>query len=116
MEAASYSAAHKGKPSSLRLSARDFQLQLYTRATTRNTIAVLDTGCGKTFIAAMLIKDALITESQARQKPQRIHKLIFFVVDKVALAIQQAEFLQRTCPGRIGVLYGTCVAPKSKYR
>jgi endoribonuclease Dicer len=42
-------------------------------------------------------------EGNERGSPKR---LVFFVVDKVALAIQQAEFLQRTCPGRIGVLFG----------
>lgn len=32
--------------------------------------------------------------------------MIFFLVDKVALATQQAKFLQQTCPGKIGLLYG----------
>lgn len=45
-------------------------------------------------------------ELAATVQQQRPQKLGFFVVDKVALAIQQAEFLQRTCPGTIGVLYG----------
>lgn len=40
------------------------------------------------------------------QNLPRETKLAFFIVDKVALAHQQAEFLQRTCFGRIGLLYG----------
>lgn len=57
------------------------------------------------------LRDVLNTEMEARQAAKeqsqpRETKLAFFIVDKVALAMQQAEFLQRTCPGRIGLLYG----------
>lgn len=59
----------------------------------------------------MLIEDTLKCETEARQLVSnsgvvRQPKITFFIVDKVALAIQQAEFLQRTCAGRIGLLYG----------
>lgn len=59
----------------------------------------------------MLMRDAIADEHRARDQAiphevDRPRKIGFFVVDKVALAIQQAEFLQKTCPGAIGVLYG----------
>ncbi|KAK0715820.1 dicer-like protein 1 [Lasiosphaeris hirsuta] len=73
---------------------RDYQLELFERAKTENTIAVLDTGSGKTLIAALLLRWTLQNELEDRAKgaPKRI---AFFLVDKVALVFQQHAVL--TC-------------------
>ncbi|ORY78132.1 hypothetical protein BCR37DRAFT_112367 [Protomyces lactucae-debilis] len=114
--------ATRERPPPKHLSPRDFQIELFKRAQEQNTIAVLDTGSGKTFIAAMLLKEHILGELAARELharellrqrepndptvPHRPRKLAFFLVDKVALAMQQSEFLQSSCPGEIGFLYG----------
>lgn len=41
---------------------RSFQLRIFNEARQKNVIAVLETGAGKTFIAAMLIKHMHIAE------------------------------------------------------
>ncbi|KAK5660230.1 hypothetical protein OQA88_12764 [Cercophora sp. LCS_1] len=73
---------------------RDYQVELFERAKTQNTIAVLDTGSGKTLIAALLLRWTLENEVEDRAKgnPKRI---AFFLVDKVALVFQQHAVL--TC-------------------
>ncbi|KAL2153195.1 hypothetical protein VTH82DRAFT_4350 [Thermothelomyces myriococcoides] len=75
-------------------SPRDYQLELFELAKTRNTIAVLDTGSGKTLIAALLLRWTIQNELESRSNglPKRI---AFFVVDKVALVFQQHAVL--TC-------------------
>ncbi|KAK4165937.1 dicer-like protein 1 [Cladorrhinum sp. PSN259] len=75
-------------------SPRDYQLELFELAKTQNTIAVLDTGSGKTLIAALLLRWTIHNELDARSKglPKRI---AFFLVDKVALVFQQHSVL--TC-------------------
>ncbi|KAK0718311.1 hypothetical protein B0T26DRAFT_646598 [Lasiosphaeria miniovina] len=75
-------------------SPRDYQLELFELAKTQNTIAVLDTGSGKTLIAALLLQWTLQNEleDRAQELPKRI---AFFLVDKVALVFQQHAFL--TC-------------------
>ncbi|KAK0637326.1 hypothetical protein B0T17DRAFT_521368 [Bombardia bombarda] len=73
-------------------SPRDYQLELYERAKVQNTIAVLDTGSGKTLIAALLLRWTIQTELEHRAQglPKRI---AFFLVDKVALVFQQHAVL-----------------------
>ncbi|KAK4172843.1 hypothetical protein QBC36DRAFT_246686 [Triangularia setosa] len=75
-------------------SPRDYQLELFERAKTQNTIAVLDTGSGKTLIAALLLRWTIQNELENRSQglPKRI---AFFLVDKVALVFQQHAVL--TC-------------------
>ncbi|KAK3390423.1 hypothetical protein B0H63DRAFT_410308 [Podospora didyma] len=75
-------------------SPRDYQLELFELAKTQNTIAVLDTGSGKTLIAALLLRWTIEKELEDRSKgvPKRI---AFFLVDKVALVFQQHAVL--TC-------------------
>lgn len=67
---------------------RDYQLELFERAKEKNTIAVLDTGSGKTLIAVLLLQHVINQELEDRAKglPRR---LSFFLVDKVALVYQQ---------------------------
>ncbi|KAK3294877.1 dicer-like protein 1 [Chaetomium fimeti] len=73
-------------------SPRDYQLELFERAKMQNTIAVLDTGSGKTLIAALLLRWVIQNELEDRSKglPKRI---AFFLVDKVALVFQQHAVL-----------------------
>lgn len=71
---------------------RDYQMELFQRAKERNTIAVLDTGSGKTLIAVLLLQYIIERELEDRKAglPRRIS---FFLVDKVALAYQQHAVL-----------------------
>ncbi|KAK4193832.1 putative dicer-like protein [Podospora australis] len=75
-------------------SPRDYQLELFELAKTQNTIAVLDTGSGKTLIAALLLRWTIQNELEDRSRglPKRT---AFFLVDKVALVFQQHAVL--TC-------------------
>ncbi len=74
-------------------SPRDYQVELFERAKQRNIIAVLDTGSGKTLIAAMLLRHVIERElaDRARGEPKRT---AFFLVDKVALVHQQYAVLE----------------------
>lgn len=58
---------------------RNYQTELFRRAKSCNTIAVLDTGSGKTHIATLLIKHTLDEELENRAKGG-IHKTAFFLV------------------------------------
>lgn len=74
---------------------RDYQNQLKKICLKKNTLIYLPTGAGKTHIALMVIKEMgndlikPLTEGGKRT---------FFVVNTVALAKQQAEFLSRSVP------------------
>ncbi|KAI0840705.1 hypothetical protein F5Y06DRAFT_285553 [Hypoxylon sp. FL0890] len=74
-------------------SPREYQTELFERAKQKNIIAVLDTGTGKTLIAALLLRHTVEQELEDRNagKPPRIS---FFLVDKVALVHQQYEVLK----------------------
>jgi endoribonuclease Dicer len=58
---------------------RDYQTELFQRAKAQNTIAVLDTGTGKTHIATLLLRHVLEDELENRAKGC-IHKTAFFLV------------------------------------
>jgi len=58
---------------------RDYQTELFLRAKTQNTIAVLDTGTGKTHIATLLLRHVLEEELENRAKGCA-HKMAFFLV------------------------------------
>ncbi|KAL2133085.1 hypothetical protein VTI74DRAFT_2953 [Chaetomium olivicolor] len=73
-------------------SPRDYQLELFERAKTQNTIAVLDTGSGKTLIAALLLRWIIENELEDRAKGLT-KRVAFFLVDKVALVFQQHAVL-----------------------
>lgn len=80
---------------------RAYQEEVFTRAQSGNVIAALDTGSGKTFIAALLIK--WITSL-----PEMSGKKVVFLVPKVPLVDQQREFLSAQTPlevrGYIGAM------------
>jgi endoribonuclease Dicer len=58
---------------------RDYQTELFQRAKTENTIAVLDTGSGKTHIATLLLQHVL-DEELASRAAGGLHKTAFFLV------------------------------------
>ncbi|KAG0040768.1 Dicer-like protein 1 [Podila clonocystis] len=56
---------------------RSYQIQMYEKALNENTIAVMDTGSGKTLVAAMLIKEMIRREIMANRDPTQISLLVF---------------------------------------
>ncbi|KAG6045644.1 hypothetical protein E4U17_000089 [Claviceps sp. LM77 group G4] len=90
-------------------SPRQYQLDLFERAKESNTIVVLDTGSGKTLIAALLLRHTLDGELQRRADglPQ---KAAFFLVDKVVLCIQQYNVLSANLSCPVGKAYGKTVS------
>ena len=74
--------------------ARAYQEEIFDRARRENVIATLDTGTGKTLIAAMLIKWALAL-------PTSIDKKVIFLVPTVSLVYQQRTFLESQIPVRV---------------
>jgi endoribonuclease Dicer len=58
---------------------RDYQTELFQKAKRENTIAVLDTGSGKTHIATLLLQHILDEELTSRAEGG-VHKTAFFLV------------------------------------
>lgn len=61
--------------------AREYQLELFDKAKQQNTIAVLDTGSGKTLIATLLIRWMLEQELEQRAKGSKPRICVFLVSD-----------------------------------
>ncbi|EIN07990.1 hypothetical protein PUNSTDRAFT_144457 [Punctularia strigosozonata HHB-11173 SS5] len=78
---------------------RRYQEEIFVRAQEGNIIAALDTGSGKTFISTLLMK-------WIASKPAESSKIIIFLVPKVPLVEQQATFIERQTPLRVGQCYG----------
>ncbi|KAL8687466.1 MAG: hypothetical protein Q9218_006367 [Villophora microphyllina] len=72
---------------------REYQLELFERAKKQNTIAVLDTGSGKTLIAVLLLRHILDQELEDRSMGKK-PRIAFFLVDSVALVFQQWRVLE----------------------
>ena len=72
---------------------REYQTELFERAKQQNTIAVLDTGSGKTMIAILLIQWMLDQEVE-RQAKGHARRVAFFLTDSVALVYQQSSVLK----------------------
>lgn len=70
---------------------RDYQMKLFERAKERNTIAVLDTGSGKTLIAVLLLKHIIDQELEDRAGglPPRIS--FFLVCSSCSRMVHGAE-------------------------
>ncbi|KAG6013044.1 hypothetical protein E4U43_007513 [Claviceps pusilla] len=90
-------------------SPRQYQLDLFERAKEENTIVVLDTGSGKTLIAALLLRHTLDGELQ-RRADGKAYKTAFFLVDKVVLCLQQYNVLSANLNYPIGKVYGNTVS------
>lgn len=76
---------------------RQYQLVVLEQAKSRNTIAFLETGAGKTLIAVLLIKG--ISEKMLKENKKM---LAIFLVPKVPLVYQQAEVIRERTGFRVG--------------
>ncbi|RDA96171.1 hypothetical protein CP533_1651, partial [Ophiocordyceps camponoti-saundersi (nom. inval.)] len=102
-------------------SPREYQTELFERAKDRNIIIVLDTGnlypvarltlfcrssgSGKTLIAALLLRHILDQELERRAAGES-PRVAFFVVDKVALCVQQYSVLRANLEHPIAKFHG----------
>ncbi|OAR00112.1 hypothetical protein LLEC1_06789 [Akanthomyces lecanii] len=91
--------------SALTVTPREYQNELFERAKKRNTIVVLDTGSGKTLIAIMLLRHVLEQEMENRSNGC-MRRTAFFVVDKVALCVQQYQVVRANLPYSVTKFYG----------
>lgn len=81
---------------------RGYQTKVFEVAVKRNTIAVLETGAGKTMIAVMLIKQigqAVFSSG--------VKRLILFLAPTVHLVNQQYEVIKSQTNFRVGEYYGS---------
>ncbi|KAF2103329.1 ATP-dependent helicase dcl1 [Rhizodiscina lignyota] len=87
---------------------REYQLELFERAKQQNIIAVLDTGSGKTHISVLLLRHVIDQELEGRAagKPPKIS---FFLVDSVALVMQQHAVLSCNLNQNVDRIHGAMV-------
>lgn len=78
---------------------REYQIELFELAKTKNVIAVLDTGSGKTLIAVLLLKHVFEEELAARHRGETM-KMSFFLVNSVQLVFQQHNVLCNNLMGQ----------------
>ncbi len=84
---------------------RDYQTELFERAKKENIIAVLDTGSGKTLIAALLMRHISWQELEDRAKGKQ-PRMSFFLVNSVHLVRQQQRMLAQNLPEAPKPLHG----------
>lgn len=82
---------------------REYQIELFEIALKENVIIYLPTGCGKTFISAMVIKHL---SKDISKKYTEGGKRSFFLVCTVALAQQQTQYLRGYIPFEVGTYTG----------
>ncbi|KAJ7568468.1 hypothetical protein O6H91_01G033700 [Diphasiastrum complanatum] len=87
--------------------ARRYQLEVLERALSHNTIIYLETGCGKTLIAVLLIR-AL---SHLFRKPEK--GICVFLVPSICICKQQAEYIKFHTDLHVGQYYGTGIPVSS---
>ncbi|XP_062101177.1 endoribonuclease Dicer homolog 3 [Humulus lupulus] len=80
---------------------RRYQLEVYEVAINKNTIAVMETGAGKTLIAVMLIHNIGQTI-----KSTQVKKIIIFLAPTVHLVNQQFEVIKSHTGFEVGEYYG----------
>eukprot|EP00850_Spirogloea_muscicola_P022108 SM000277S10343 [mRNA] locus=s277:85413:96633:- [translate_table: standard] len=81
--------------------ARGYQMEILALAKEQNTIAYLETGCGKTLIAVLLLR----SRAHALRR-QGDKKLAVFIVPKVCLVTQQADVIGMHTDFVIGRYFG----------
>jgi endoribonuclease Dicer len=84
---------------------RDYQTELFERAKKENIIAVLDTGSGKTLIAALLMRHVAWQELEDRANGKEA-KMSFFLVNSVHLVRQQQRMLANNLPEAPKAVHG----------
>ncbi|KAJ5177896.1 uncharacterized protein N7500_000595 [Penicillium coprophilum] len=87
------------------LDPREYQIELFERARAGNTIAVLDTGSGKTLVAVLLLKHILQIELNKRANGAK-PRVAFFLVDSVTLVFQQSAVLRNNLDQRVAHFFG----------
>ncbi|KAB8229093.1 putative RNA helicase/RNAse III [Aspergillus alliaceus] len=87
------------------LDPREYQAELFERAKSQNTIAVLDTGSGKTLIAVLLLKHIIQNELIDRANG-RLPRISFFLVNSVTLAFQQTAVLRNNLDQKVAHFFG----------
>lgn len=87
---------------------REYQMDMFERAKEKNIIVVLDTGSGKTLIAILLLNHMLDAEIERRavEGDMCTPKTAFFIVEKVALCMQQYRALCHNLGHPIGLIHG----------
>ena len=70
---------------------RAYQVELFNKALEKNSIVYLGTGAGKTFIAAMMIKEKMASVLHENKKT-------VFICHRVPLVTQQAKFFKENTP------------------
>jgi endoribonuclease Dicer len=84
---------------------KEYQIELYNRAWEKNTIAVLPTGSGKTFIGALLLRRVIEQELEDRSNSLQ-PRISFFLVDKVSLVYQQWKVLRANLSHGVAKFHG----------
>jgi len=84
---------------------REYQLELFERAQLENTIAVLDTGSGKTLIAVLLLKWMIDQELERRMIGEQ-PKISFFLVASVTLVFQHFAVLEQNMDHKVAKVCG----------
>ncbi|XP_022643620.1 endoribonuclease Dicer-like [Varroa destructor] len=95
--------AEYAEPAVRDLAARHFQLELFELAAKQNVIICLGTGCGKTLIAVLLIKELLYQTALPLANGGR---RTVFLAPTVPLVQQQAAYLTRHITGRVRSFVG----------
>jgi endoribonuclease Dicer len=91
------------------LQAREYQKQLFEKALSSNVIACVETGSGKTLVAALLLEHMYsqeVTRHEQASHPKQRRKISLFLVNLVPLVHQQAAFLDANTSLKIALLYG----------
>ncbi|KAK4265332.1 hypothetical protein QN277_026397 [Acacia crassicarpa] len=89
--------------------ARKYQLELCKKALEENIIVYLETGCGKTHIAVLLMHEM----GHLIRKPQQ--NLCVFLAPTVALVTQQANVIEESTDFKVGVYCGSSKRMKSHH-
>ncbi|GFP97060.1 dicer-like protein 4 [Phtheirospermum japonicum] len=89
--------------------ARNYQTDLCKKALDENVVVYLETGCGKTHIAILLIYEM----RHLIKKPQK--NLCVFLAPTVALVQQQAKVLENSLDLKVGTYCGSSTHLKSRH-
>ncbi|CAB41233.2 dicer [Schizosaccharomyces pombe] len=85
---------------------RKYQQDVYNIASKQNTLLVMRTGAGKTLLAVKLIKQKLEEQILIQESNLEHKKISVFLVNKVPLVFQQAEYIRSQLPAKVGMFYG----------